>query len=106
MVPVPPAELPEINAFATITRYIFLQTQDGQVSNTHIQPMCSNIPLVNQNTNSSHLAQNVNPHNQSTVTLQQFGLITQELQNFRTKCQVILSKSLTCALQHRKILAS
>ena len=34
MVPVPPAELPEINAFTTITRLTFLQTQDEQISNT------------------------------------------------------------------------
>ena len=49
MVPVPPAELPEINAFTTSTRLTVLQAQDKQVSNTHNQPMYSNIPLVNQN---------------------------------------------------------
>ena len=53
MVPVPPAELPEINTFTTITRLTFLQTQDEEVSNTHKQPMYSDIPLVNQYTNSS-----------------------------------------------------
>ena len=34
------------------------------------QPMYSNIPLVNQNTNRSHQSQNVNPHDQSNVILQ------------------------------------
>ena len=34
MVPVPPTELPEINAFTTITRLTFLQTQDEQVNDT------------------------------------------------------------------------
>ena len=67
MVPIPPAELPEINAFTTVTRltflYTFLQVQDKQVSNTHKQPMYSNIPLVKQNTNSSHHKQSVQPYN-------------------------------------------
>ena len=53
MVPVPPAELPEMNTFTTITRLTFFQTQDEQVSNTCKHPMYSGIPLVNQNTNSS-----------------------------------------------------
>ena len=35
MVPIPPAELPKINAFTTIARLTFLQTQDEQVTNTH-----------------------------------------------------------------------
>ena len=39
MVPLPPAELPEMNAFTTITRITFLQAQD-----THKQHMYSNIP--------------------------------------------------------------
>ena len=79
MIPVPPAEPPEINTFTTITRLTFLQAKDGQVSNTHKQPMYSNIPLVNQNTNSSHQSQNVQPHDISNVMLQQLSMITQEL---------------------------
>ena len=34
MIPVPPAEPPEINAFTKITRLTFLQAQDEQVSTT------------------------------------------------------------------------
>ena len=60
-VPVPPAELPEINAFTTITRPTFLQTQDEQVINTCTQPLYIDIILVNQNTNSSLQNQNVHP---------------------------------------------
>ena len=37
--------------------------------------------LVNQNTNSSLQNQNVHPYDQSTVILQQFSMITQELRN-------------------------
>ena len=79
--PKPPAKLPEINAFTTITGLTFLQTQDEQVSNTYTQPMYSDIVLVNQNTNSSLQNQYVHPHDQSTVILQQFSMITQELHN-------------------------
>ena len=79
MVPVPPAEPLEINAFTKITRLTFLQTQDEQVSNTHTQPMYSEITLVNQNTNSLLQNQNIFPHDQTTVILQQFSMITQEL---------------------------
>ena len=61
MVPVTPAEQPEINTFTTITRLTFLQTQDEQVSYTHTQPIFSDITLVNQTTNTSHLNQNVHP---------------------------------------------
>ena len=39
MVPIPPAEPPEINTFTTIARLTFLQTQDVQVSHAHTQPM-------------------------------------------------------------------
>ena len=52
MVPIPPAELPEIKAFTTIIRLIVLQTQNEQVSNTCTQPMYSYINSVNQITNS------------------------------------------------------
>ena len=41
MVPIPPAEPPESNAFTTIVRLTFLQSQDEQVSNTCKQPMYS-----------------------------------------------------------------
>ena len=84
LVPVP-CELPESNAFTTITTLTFLQTQDEHVSNTHTQPMYSDIPLVNLDMNSSLGNQNMYPHNQSTVILQQFSMITQELQNFTDK---------------------
>ena len=85
MVPVPPVEPSEITAFTTITRLTFLQTQDEEVNNTHKQPMYSDIPLVNQSTYSSLQSLNVHPQDQSTVTLPQSSMITQELQNFMDK---------------------
>ena len=105
MVPQPPAEPQEINAFTTITRLTFLQTQNEQVSNTCTQPMYSDLTLANQNRNSLPQNQNIHSHNQSTVILQQFSMITQELRNF-TKCPVTLPKSCKHAQQLRKILVN
>ena len=70
MVPLPPAEPPEINAFAKITRLAPLKAQDGPISDNCKQCMYSNIPLVNQNMECSHQCQDVHHHNQSTVILQ------------------------------------
>ena len=84
MVPVPLAEPREFNAFTTITRLTFLQILNEQVNSSHKQSMYSV-----QNTNSPLESQNVHPHNQSTVILQIFSMITQELQNFmdKVKCR-------------------
>ena len=68
------------------------QTQDEQVSTTHTQPMYSDITLVNQNTNNLLQNQNVHPHNQSTVILQQFSMIRQELRNFTDKVSSDINK--------------
>ena len=76
IVPFPPANLPETNAFTTVMRLTFLQAQDGQISDNHKQSMYSNITLVNQNTNSSHQSQDVHLHNKSTVILLQSGIIS------------------------------
>ena len=47
MVPIPPTEPPEINAFTTIAKLTFLQTQNVQISNTDKQPMYSNLTSAN-----------------------------------------------------------
>ena len=41
---------------------------------------------------SSHQSQDVHPHNQSTVILQPFSIITQELQTFTDKVSSELNK--------------
>ena len=86
MIPIPAAEPPEINAFTTITRLTFLQTQNEQISNTHTQPIYNNLTSANQNTDSSPQNQNIHHHDLSAVILQQFSMITQELRNFTEKC--------------------
>ena len=70
MIPIPPAEAPEINAFTTIARLTVLQTQNEQVSNISTQPMYSDSVLANQNANGSPQNQNIHPYNQSPVILQ------------------------------------
>ena len=62
MVPIPPAEPYEINAFKTIPRLIFLQTHNEQINSTCTQPMYSNSTSANHNTNSSPQNDNVHPH--------------------------------------------
>ena len=106
MVPLPPAEMPPINAFMTIRRLTLLQAQDGKISDNHKQPMYNNIPLVNQNMECSHQSQDVYPYNQSTIILQQFSIITQDHEISWTKCLLIYTKSLKHALQHKKTPAS
>ena len=92
MLPLPPAEPPEINAFTTITRLTLQQAQDGQISDNHKQPLCSNIPLVNQNMNGSHQSKDVHLHKQPTVILQQLSITTQDLLNFMDKVSSSLNK--------------
>ena len=75
----PPADLPAINAYMTFTRLTLLQGQDGQSNDNLKHPNYSNTPLVNQTTECSHLNQDLYSHSQSTVILQQFSIIIQEL---------------------------
>ena len=91
IIPIPPAEPPETNAFTTITILTFLQTQDEEDSDTNTQPMYR-ITLVNLNTNNSPQNHNVHPHNQSTVIIQQFSMITQVLRNFTDKVSGNINK--------------
>ena len=47
--------------------------------------MYTDLTLSNQNTNSSLQNSNMQPHNQSTVILQQFGMVKQQMRNFMDK---------------------
>ena len=85
MVPTPPAEPLEINTFKEIARITFLQTHNEQINSIHTQPMYSNSTSANHNTNSSPQNNNIHPHNQPTVILQQFSMMTRELRNFMEK---------------------
>ena len=63
MVPLPPAEPSEVNAFETSARLTFSQTQNEHFNNNHTQPIyCSSIS-TNNNINSSPQNTNVHPMN-------------------------------------------
>ena len=62
------------------------------VSNTHIQPIYSSSTSTNNSINSSTQNNNVYLHDQSTVILQQFNMITQELRNFMDKVSGDIAK--------------
>ena len=61
MVPLPPAEPSDVNAFETIARLTFSQVQNEHFNNTHTQPMYSNSTSANKNINSSPQNNNVHP---------------------------------------------
>ena len=69
MVPLPPGKTLEVNAFETIARLTFTQTQNEHVNKTHTQPSYSSSYSTNKNINSSPQNNNVHSHNQSTVIL-------------------------------------
>ena len=48
MIPLPPAEPPEINAFEPIARLKFSQMQNEHFNNIHTQPMYSNSTPTNK----------------------------------------------------------
>ena len=54
--------------------------------------MYRTLTAANQNSNSSPQNNNVHPHDQSTVILQQFNIITQELRNVMDKVSCDFTK--------------
>ena len=92
MVPLTPAEPPEFNAFETLLRLSFLQNQRDLLNNTHTQTVSNTSIITNNNivnTSTTNMAQ---PHDQSTITLKQFSMITKELKNFTDKVSGDITK--------------
>ena len=81
MVPLPTVEPSESNALKTIARLTLSQKQRELPNNNDTQPIHSNSILTNDNTCNPSPNNKVHSHNQSTVILQQFSMITQELKN-------------------------
>ena len=104
MVPLPTAELSESNAFETIARLTLSQNQMDLPNNNQIQAIPNTSILTNFNicnTPQNNMAQS---HDQSTLILQQFSMITQELKKKpQIKCLMILQKLHRNTLQHKKI---
>ena len=100
MVPLPSAEPLGVNAVETIARLTLSQTHKDHPNDTHTQSIYSK--STNNNTNNSPQNNTVHPHNQSTVILQQFSMITQELRNLMEKGPVTLPKLYRNVLQLKK----
>ena len=92
MVLLPSAEPPPINEYMTVPRVTLLQNQDCQNNAHGKQPQWNSTLLHKQPSEQSHQNQDVYPYDQSTVILQQFSIITQELWNFTNKVSSDLHK--------------
>ena len=105
MVPLPSAEPSEVNAVETVARTTHSHTPKDHPNDTHTESIYSNSTSTNNNRNNSPQNNAVYPHDQSTVILQQFSMIIQELRNF-TKCLVTSSKLYKNVLQLKNILVN
>ena len=92
MVPLPTTETSESNAFETIMRLALSQNL-RDLSNDNRTQAIPNVSILTNN-NRSNTPQNnmVQSHDQSTVFLQQFSMITQELENFTNKVSGDITK--------------
>ena len=79
MLPFPVAEPLESNAFETIAKLTLSQNQRDLPNNNQTQTIYSNSVLTNDNTCNPSQNNKVYSHDQSTVILQQFSMITKEL---------------------------
>ena len=59
--------------------------QNKHINNIHTQPLYSNSASAEENINSPPQNNDVHPHDQTTLILQQFNMIRQELRNFMDK---------------------
>ena len=91
MVPLLPAETSKINAVETIERLTHAHTSKDHPNKTWPQSINSNSTSTNNSTNNSPQNNASHPNDQSSVSLQQFSMIMQELNNF-TKCLVTSPK--------------
>ena len=100
MVPLTSAEPLEVNTVKTVARLTLSQTHKDHPNDTHTQPIYSNSFLTN-NINNSPQNNIVHPHYHSTVILQQFSMITQELRNFTDKVSGDITKiTQACTTAH------
>ena len=105
MVLLPTAGPSESNAFETLVRLTLSQNQRNLSNNNQTQLISSNSILTNNNTYNP--SQNiVHSHVQSTIILQKFSMVMQELENSQIKCLVTLQKLHRHMLWHKKIWAN
>ena len=87
------AEPSEVNAVETIKRLTHSHTPNNQQNNTCPQSIYSQVsPTYNELITHSPQNNAIYPHDQSTVFLQQFSMITQELKKFMDKVSGDITK--------------
>ena len=94
MVPLPSAESSEVNAVETIERLTHSHTSKNHQNDTCLQPIYSQASLTNNSTSNSPQNSATQPHDQSTVSLQQFSMITQDLRKFMDKVSCDITKNI------------
>ena len=92
MVPLPPAKPPESNALGTIAKLSLSQNQIDLCNDTHTQTISNNPIIPNNVINSTPTTNIAQPNDQSTIILQQFSMITEELKNFTNKASGDITK--------------
>ena len=92
MVTLPSAEPSEVNAVEIIQRLRHLHTSQTQQNSTCPQSIYSQVSPSNNGTTNSPQNNATYPHDQSTVFLQQFSMIMQELRNFTGKVSSDITK--------------
>ena len=88
MVPLPSADPPEVNAVNTIETLLHSHTSVNHTNNNFPQASYNISTSTNNSTNNSPQNNTIHPHDQSTILLQQFSVITQELKNSQKKYPV------------------
>ena len=93
MVPLSSVEPSEVIAVETIARLTYSQPSEDCPNDTNTQSIYSNSTSTNNYTNNSPQNNAVHPHDHSTVILQQFSMITQELKYYTTNMSGNITKS-------------
>ena len=75
----PPDDPSEFNAFETIVRLSLSQNQRDLPSDTQTQTTSNTPTITNNNIGNTSTINMKQPQDQSTIILQQFGIITEEL---------------------------
>ena len=92
MVPLPPTEQPEMNPFETFVRLSHSQNQRDLPDDIQTQTAPRTSIITNNSIGNAPKSNMILSHDQSTIILQQFSMITEKVKNF-TKCLVILQRS-------------
>ena len=93
MVPLPPAEPSEFNTFERIVRLSLPQNQRDLPNSTQTQAIPYTSIITDDNIGNTPKNNMIQSHNQSTIILQQFSMITKELINFTNKVSEDITKT-------------